>query len=63
MHIQNYIYADPSMTVFFHVHEITSVYIAHYITKVVAEEERKEGNLNPMNYTRTIEHLHVGAQP
>ena len=29
--------------------------IAHYIAKVVAEEERKEGNLDPTNYTRKIQ--------
>ena len=29
--------------------------IAHYIAKVVAEEEKEEGNLNPTNYTRKIQ--------
>ena len=29
--------------------------IAHYTAKIVTEEERKEGNLDPMNYTCYIQ--------
>ena len=29
--------------------------IAHYIAKVVTEEERNEGNVDPTNYTRKIQ--------
>ena len=38
-----------------HNYIIAVMCIAHYIANVVAEEERKEGNLDPTNYTCKIQ--------
>ena len=40
-----------------HMHTWIYKCIAHYIAKIVAEEERTEGNLDPTNYTHKIQNV------